>query len=167
MNYKEIANRLKGIEEEAKKELATWKKESDSNEIFDKLFLIECANGYINLLKDTGKDKKYSCIERVADTIKEFLIGEGGYNNGYYTFVSGEVNTRLEGSLDWNTPVAKAELTPEGFKRRGKNLYNSIQSILKEYDLDEILITYKDVGFGAMETQIVFKDETKGRVNLY
>ncbi|RKJ64994.1 hypothetical protein D7X33_25510 [Butyricicoccus sp. 1XD8-22] len=103
------------------------------------------------------------CLNEVSNAIFTFLEKEGGYNNGYYTYVSGIVNVREEEAkpLSWETPKAKEELTQKGRDVRGKVLYVTIQDILKKHEVDTITIRYKDEGYGAMNVEVVYIQETR------
>lgn len=107
------------------------------------------------------------CLTEAAGEIKKFLANEGGYENGYYTYVSGEVSADKKGCLKWSTPKATDELSDKGFQVRGEKLYADIQEIMKDTGVDKILIRSIDVEYGAHETTVVYVTETKQRVNLW
>lgn len=166
MSQKDI-ERLKEMENKLKEEFNNHDTTRQiPSEMLDRFQLIEWAKNYSKLLKETNTENKHNCISKISDTIKTFLHNEGGYQNGYTTYVNGTVNADKEGVLDWCTPTAKEELTPKGIESRGKALYNSVQSILKDHNLDSVLIEGEHVDFGAFETYIVFANETTGRVSL-
>lgn len=106
------------------------------------------------------------CLKEVAEKVRHFLADEGGYSNGYYTYVSGTIFVDKEGPLSWNTPKAKEELTAKGLESRAKVLYKSLQEILQKYEVDRVEIRYKDTGCRAMETEVVHVVETIQRVWL-
>ena len=135
-------------------------------QMLERFQLIEWAKNYSKLLKETNTENKHNCIDKISNTIKTFLHNEGGYQNGYTTYVNGTVNVNKDGILDWCTPVAKVELTTKGIESRGKALYSTIQSILNDHHLDSVLIKSKHVDFDVYETFVVFVNETSGRVPL-
>jgi hypothetical protein len=112
------------------------------------------------------KTNLQNCLNEISTTIKTFLAEEGGYSNGYYTYVEGTITAKGNTGLKWDTPQAKEELTDRGKDIRGDRLYKSIQEILKVWHVDKVLIRSKDENFGAMETEIVYVEETVKRVWL-
>jgi hypothetical protein len=107
------------------------------------------------------------CMEEVAEKISSFLLSEGGYDNGYYTYVEGAVNADEKGILKWSTPKAKDELTEKGFNVRGTELYKAIQGIMHENKVDKLVIRCRDREYGAYETVVVYVTETKTRVDFF
>ncbi|MDX1769912.1 MAG: hypothetical protein R3328_00155 [Planococcaceae bacterium] len=108
-----------------------------------------------------------ACLEEVSASVKKFLLKEGGYDNGYETFVNGEVFMHKNGKLNWNTPKAKQELTEKGKETRAEELYKELQSILIEHEISPILIRSQDVDWGVMKVEVVHIVETKKWVSLY
>lgn len=130
------------------------------------MLLLYYANRYKDHMQKSGKMNIDDCLDLISKTIKGFLAEEGGYNNGYYTYVDGKVSVGKEGFLNWSTPKAGEEFTPIGIKNRGEKLYLKVQDILKEFNLKEVVIRHKDVNYGAMETEVVYIDETSKLVLL-
>lgn len=110
-----------------------------------------------------------SCLEEVVKVMMIFLSEQGGYSNGYYTFVSGVVNANEKEPklLSWLTPKAKEELSPKGFENKGKELYLQIQEVLKHHEVDSVTIRYKDENYGAMDVEVIYVQETKKKLPLY
>jgi hypothetical protein len=75
-----------------------------------------------------------NCINEMEDVIKTFLTKNGGYSNGYNTFVSGYVEHNVETSLEWSTPVADA-LTGIERRKRGGNLYKDLSQLTTAKDI--------------------------------
>lgn len=109
------------------------------------------------------------CLNEVSDVIYSFLEEQGGYSNGYLTYVDGVVNADDEegGKLTWDTPKAKEELTDKGKDARGEVLYTTIQDVLKKHEVDAVTIRYKDEGYGVMCVEVVYIREIRKRVRLY
>lgn len=107
------------------------------------------------------------CLKEVASEISSFLKAEGGYENGYYSCVTGEVLSDKPGHLKWTTPKAEEELTEKGKLARGEKLYKELQETMKVHGVDRLLIRSKDIEFGSMQTEVVYIVETKCRVNLW
>lgn len=109
------------------------------------------------------------CLNEVSDVIYSFLEEQGGYSNGYLTYVDGVVNADDEegGNLTWDTPKAKEELTDKGKDARGEVLYTTIQDVLKKHEVDAVTIRYKDEGYGVMCVEVVYIREIRKRVRLY
>lgn len=112
-------------------------------------------------------DKLNECLDKVSEAVLSFLIKNGAYSNGYYSYASGTVTIKDEGTVHWDTPTAKEELTDKGKEKRGKELYKEIQAILKECNVDEIVIRSKDEGYGGMTTEVVYVQETKKSVPMW
>lgn len=112
------------------------------------------------------KDVVVKCIKEVSQLLRDFLINEGGYTNGYRTYVSGTVLKDKDGILGWQTPVAQEELTQKGKEVRGTKLYKEVQEIMKKYGVDKLVIRHRDEGYGAMVTEVVYVEETKAEVRL-
>jgi len=110
-----------------------------------------------------------SCLDEVSKVVMTFLSEQGGYSNGYYTYVSGVVkaNEKEPKPLSWSTPKAKEELSEKGFENRGKDLYQQVQRVMKEHEVDSITIRYKDEDYGAMNVEVCYIEETSKRLPLY
>ena len=106
------------------------------------------------------------CLDEVSIAIKQFLEEQGGYENGWYTYVDGTVLTDKDGYVSWSTPKAKEELTVIGRENRGKVLYKTIQGVLKDNNIDKIVIRNKDKTNGYIETKVVYIEETSKIVRL-
>ena len=112
-------------------------------------------------------DNVNKCLEEVSAVLLGFLVKHGAYSNGYYSYASGTVSIESEGVISWDTPTAKEELTQKGKDKYGKELYAEIQSILKKYNVDKILIRSTDEGYGAMGTEVVYVQETRKRLPMW
>lgn len=113
-----------------------------------------------------NEDNIKKCLDEVSNVINSFLEEQGGYTNGYYTYVSGIVNTNNEEHkpLVWSTPKAKEELTDKGKAVRGEVLYKRIQDVLSEHEVDSVTIRYKDEGYGCMRIEVAYIREITKRV---
>lgn len=112
------------------------------------------------------KSNVTQCLVEVSRFLSDFLKKEGGWENGYRTYVGGTVSVDYDGSLVWMTPLAEEELTDKGRERRGKQLYKNVQKIMAKYGVDRLYIRYKETGYGAMVTDVAYVQETKVVVNL-
>jgi hypothetical protein len=129
----------------------------------------EEKNFLTRIESETASDPVTGCLDKVSTLLMIFFSEEGGYSNGYYTYVEGVVAAAEKNPkpLKWSTPKAKDELSPKGFENRGLKLYKDIQRILVNHGVNTIEIRYRDENWGAMEVDILFVDETVKKLPLH
>ena len=80
-------------------------------------------------------------LNNVKKIIVEFLKEQGGYSNGYGTYVSGSVKFNVRSKLNWMTPSA-VNLRIKEHDKLGYELNNKIADYLAEVNFtDYIYIT--------------------------
>jgi hypothetical protein len=93
-------------------------------------------------------------IDKACKCIRDFLMENGGYSNGYVTIASGTVENY--GRIDWGTPTSD-KLTGVEIKRLGCELNNRLVKIFGSESLSKykIQITNKSSDcYGGFKTEI-------------
>lgn len=100
-------------------------------------------------------------LKEISDMLGEFLKSHGGLNNGYETYISGEVRLNCISSLDWNTPNC-SDYTLKEIKRIGSLIYDKILKYLKSNNIEEtLIIEKKHIEHGCFKTFTFFAPEKK------
>lgn len=108
-----------------------------------------------NMLTEQSK----SCLEEVSDKIADFLLSQGGMDNGYDTFASGEVRSDISGGkVKWNTPQV-GDLTVKNIREIGRSLYADIQKIMTKYGVKKLVIENEHVEYGCFHTKVILTEE--------
>lgn len=81
-------------------------------------------------------------LKKLGSIIAEFLLENGGYSNGYYTFVNGVVREKEIHSLSWKTPGSD-KLTPEEIQYKGFELNNKLMVLLNSIKLVKLKLLRK------------------------
>jgi len=135
---------------------------------------MKCAN-YIddfNICKVSGKDcnggEDINCnfhtnegneneqiLNKLEAIIMEFLLENGGYSNGYFTFVEGIVRENEIHSLSWETPESK-KLTAEEIQFKGFELNNKLRDVVEFFKIGEAKIVADDKDFGVYNTVVSY-----------
>ena len=77
-------------------------------------------------------------LDNVKKIICKFLKDQGGYSNGYGTYVSGSVRFNVRSRLNWMTPTA-VNLTIKEHDRLGYELNDKIADYLAEVDFTDYI----------------------------
>lgn len=104
--------------------------------------------------------EKDELINSVRAAIKTFLISNGGMDNGYSTWVEGDVTGDTSGGcLKWSTPVID-KLTGETVRKMGRELYKKIDNIVfNKYQFGgTIRFTKEHIEYGCCRTTIQLID---------
>ena len=84
-------------------------------------------------------------LDNVKKIICTFLKEQGGYSNGYGTYVSGSVKFNVRSKLNWMTPSA-VNLTIKDHDKLAYNLNDKIADYLAEIDFKEYLYITDYIG---------------------
>lgn len=93
------------------------------------------------------------------ELIAEFLKENGGSSNGYSTYAEGEVKFNTYGSIKWHTTRGYDDLTIRQVKVKGAELYEKLVSVLREYDIGQINISYKHIEDGCNGVYVQVKSK--------
>jgi len=105
------------------------------------------------------KNSEMWSVEEISKSINKiivkFLSDNGGYSNGYSTFVEGEVSDTNGCELKWATPPMGC-LTINEVRSVGIRLHSEIRLIIPKsfFDQHKITITSKHVEDGCFSTYI-------------
>ncbi len=97
-------------------------------------------------------DKAFTDISNVVNT---FLKEQGGFSNGYETYISGHVCLNSHSKLKWRTPK-REKLTGEKVDRLGRELYSSVLSIIENYKIEEVKISKCHLEYGCFRIDLNF-----------
>ena len=75
---------------------------------------------------------EYEFVQEVSSIIWSFLKDNGGYSNGYFTYVTGSVRPRTHSHLDWKTP-RQLDMTIREVETLGAKLYDEILAVMDRY----------------------------------
>jgi hypothetical protein len=101
----------------------------------------------------TSKEQQDKILEEISECVNKFLMRNGGLDNGYVTWVVGEVRTDiLFGSLQWLTHKA-GELTGNDKHELGCKLYDQVQKIMLEYEIEMVKFENKHIEDGCYYTK--------------
>ena len=102
-------------------------------------------------------------IMEVVGAITDFLTANRGMNNGYSTYVSGEVEVDTLQSLQWSCPGMK-DLTGQQVQDKGWALNQQIVDILKSHKssyVSKIWIYYEHIEHGCFHTWVEVRDRVR------
>lgn len=95
-------------------------------------------------------------LSTLEGIVRDFLLENGGYSNGYETFVEGIVKKDVVHSLKWKTPEI-SKLTEEEVQSKGFELNNKIREVMNFFTIKEVKITAEDKNFGAYNTVVSYE----------
>lgn len=140
---------------------------------------MKCANciNEFNICKATGNEcnggEELNCnfhtnepnineqiLKKLETIVVEFLVENGGYSNGYYTFVDGIVREKEIHSLSWKTPKAD-KLKPEEIQYKGFELNNRLMAVVEFYKIGEAKIVAEDKDFGVFNTTVSYTSKRR------
>lgn len=98
----------------------------------------------------------------IGNKIKRFLHIQGGYDNGYLTYIQGSVSNNVSSALDWGTPKS-LDLTGRQINERGSKLNESIRKHIKKYGLPDLIIERNRREHGCYGVSIHF---TPNKINI-
>lgn len=99
-------------------------------------------------------------LEEIAKTIKEFLIKNGGYSNGFETWAEGTVSLNVTGAVKLFTPACQ-DKTYNEVRNLGGQLETKLKGYLKHNGIKETLsIRRFHVEHGAYQTEVNFEPQT-------
>jgi len=100
------------------------------------------------------RDSKEEMLDEIKSVIFNFLRENGGYDNGFATYVKGKVEPCNPHSLEWETPTSR-QLTKDEIKKKGFELNRALTKCLKNY-FNVIIIDseYEEYGSYCMEITI-------------
>ena len=90
------------------------------------------------MAKITMRDNEYYMIQEVSSIVMEFLKSNGGYSNGYETYVSGVVRPKVHSTLKWMTPK-QYDMTIREVDRLGMELYDEVLKVMENYECDQTI----------------------------
>lgn len=98
------------------------------------------------------QERRAECCAKVAEAIAEFLKREGGYDNGFHTYVRGTVHALKVGELQWMTPPAHTQIRGP----MSAQLYAKLQSILQDQQILSVRIDTVDIGYDCWVTEVKY-----------
>jgi len=109
-------------------------------------------------------DKREDCLKEVALAVSKFLKENGGYANGYETWVDGDIRYNTTQYLKWRTPAFR-DLTQRFMDGKGLELNEILVRILQKYSFNDYMkISAEFIEDGCYETRVSFS--VTERVNL-
>lgn len=84
-------------------------------------------------------------LNNVKKIVCDFLKDQGGYSNGYGTYVKGSVRFNVRSQLQWMTPSAK-DLTIKEHGKLGYELNDKIADYLAEVDFKDYIYINDYIG---------------------
>lgn len=96
-------------------------------------------------------------IENIKLILVSFLKKNGGYGNGFETYIGGSVSPNCFSIMDWSTPTSE-NLTGKEVRLKGRDLYNDLHEYLKKNSIKETLVVKNNhISDGCFETHFYFK----------
>jgi hypothetical protein len=93
-------------------------------------------------------------MDLLGNEVNKFLMEQGGLDNGYITWVQGEVLPDIHSAyLEWLTPKAE-ELTGIQKHKLGCDLYRNLQKIMLDNELERIKFERKHLEDGCYATTV-------------
>jgi hypothetical protein len=116
-----------------------------------------------------NKTNKEKCLKEVADLVGDFLIRNGGYQNGYDTYIAmggGSIQVNKHQYIEWNTP-GKKKLTGEQCDKLSLALNDRIIYVLEKYGFKKIYIIHEYDGDGGYKLFIEIREVERKLVYLW
>lgn len=125
----------------------------------------EAMDGYAKLV---GKTTMKKLIDECSQIINDFLMENGGLDNGYITWAAGEVNINVRSSLSFKTPK-NDERTGAENNELGYKAYSKLVECMKKHECtpsDTLVISIEHMEHGCYRTFIHMRPERK-QINLW
>lgn len=101
-------------------------------------------------------------LNELSRICRKFLKDNGGYENGYETFIRATFRKNVHSTLEWQTPKY-GDLTVNLIKSMARFLYKELEDTIQRgggLEEKEIIEIYtSNLGDGCYSTKIVFRKE--------
>ncbi len=102
-------------------------------------------------------------LKEFTDELKAFFKEQGGLDNGYETYASGEIRENVSCYINWETPKA-CHLTRQEHQKLAAELYDRLYAICKKHNQWVISLHNYHIEHGVYDTYIRKTEEERIRL---
>ena len=110
-------------------------------------------------------DKANDCLLEVSRLIRDFLLCNGGLDNGYETWMEGTVCKNTHSHMVWRTPKCR-DLTQGMLVDTGVIVYEAILKVINSYDIETLEVSHSHVEYGCHNTSVSFPNSFRVSLSL-